>query len=243
MIPLIMDESLVKIGDNSFINWIPGSAPHMVIFGSTGSGKTYFCKQLLGRISLYMPDAHIYVCDFKGDDDFLFLDGCERFYRFDKCADGLRDFYEQFQARQSGEDVSRNMLVLYFDEWASFCNANSDDKKKLEAEKRKLANLLMLGRSFRCHVIVSQQRADAVYFNAVRDNFNVCVGLGNLSEESKDMFFSAYKKEMKPDRKRGTGYMLSNGTNLQSVLVPEMSNFDKLHDIIREGLTRKVESR
>ena len=59
MVPLILDEELVKLGDNSFIEWVPAQAPHIVIFGSTGSGKTYFCKQLLGRISLYVPDAQL----------------------------------------------------------------------------------------------------------------------------------------------------------------------------------------
>jgi hypothetical protein len=237
MIPLILDESLVKLGDNSFINWIPAIAPQVVIFGGTGSGKTYFCKLLLGRIPLYVHDAQVTVCDFKGGNDFNFLDGCKRFFRYDECSVGLQSFYERFQARQNGKDNTRNMQILYFDEWAAYLNS-MEDKKQSDAEKRKLAVLLMLGRSFSCHVIISQQRVDAQYFSTARDNFGIAIGLGNISQESKEMFFSAYRKHIRPDRKRGTGYMLTNGTNLQAVQVPTAGNMDRLHAMIKEGVTR-----
>lgn len=111
-------------------------------------------------------------------------------------------------------------------------------KKVIEEEKKKLSNLLMLGRSFNVHVIVSQQRADAQYFSTARDNFNVVIGLGNLSDESKGMFFSEYKKLMLPNRTQGTGYMLNNGTDFTPVKVSTISDFDKLHYYIREGATR-----
>lgn len=110
---------------------------------------------------MHVPDSQLYVCDFKGDEDFKFLSGLNRFYRFMECSSGLHQFYERFQKRQLGEERDKNMIVLYFDEYAAFCN--SLDKKTIEEEKRKLSNLLMLGRSFRVHVIVSQQRADAAY--------------------------------------------------------------------------------
>lgn len=96
----------------------------------------------------------------------------------------------------------------------------------------------MLGRSFHVHVIVSQQRADAVYFNAARDNFNLIIGLSNLSEESKNMLFHEYKEQMLPDRKQGTGYMLTNGTDLTAIVVPKINNMQKLHNTIKQGVTR-----
>ncbi len=86
----------------------------------------------------------------------------------------------------------------------------------------------MLGRSFRVHVIISQQRADAAYFNTARDNFNLVVGLGNLSEESKNMLFHEFKIEIHPNRKQGTGYLVTNGTNLTAIQVPTISNMKKL---------------
>ena len=237
-IPILFDEILLNSRISEYIEWLPQEAPHCAIFGATGTGKTYFSKLLLGKVVLHEPNSQIFVLNFKGDEDFSFLDGCDRYFQFDKCRKGLQEFYQLFQARQSGEDKGRNMLVMFFDEWASYCNSISDDKKILEAEKRKLSNLLMLGRSFRIHVILSQQRLDASYFNATRDNFSLVVGLGNLSQEAKDMMFSEFKKEMLPNRRRGTGYMIINGANFRAVVVPQISDWDKLHITIKNGVTR-----
>jgi DNA segregation ATPase FtsK/SpoIIIE-like protein len=237
-----MDEELVKLGDNSFIMWDYSRHAHLIVIGQTGSGKTYFCKSLLGRISLTVPDSQTYVCDFKGDSDYSFLNGCERFYRFDECAEGLSAFYERFKARQRGDDNSRNMLVLYFDEWASFLNSVSDDKKSLESAKRTLSGLLMLSRSFNCHLIVSQQRGDSTYFATARDNFSISIGMGNMSKESVAMFFSEHTHLMKPDRGRGRGYLLVEGKNLTRLVVPKINDMERLHSVVKDGVTRVCNS-
>lgn len=214
------------------IKWNIKNAPHAVIIGSTGSGKTYFSKFLLGKISIYLTDTELTICDFKGDDDFSFLGSSKRFFRFENCSIGFDQFFTNFRKRQSREDKTRYPLILFFDEWASYCN--SLDKKLVEEEKKKLATLLMLGRSFNVHVIISQQRADASYFSSARDNFNLVVGLGNLSEESKNMLFHEFKDSIKPDRKQGTGFIIQNGSNFEPIIVPKVNNFKKLHDYIRK---------
>ncbi len=128
------------------------------------------------------------------------------------------------------------MPPLFFDEWASYLL--NLDKKKAEEEKKKLATLLMLGRSFNIHVLISQQRVDASYFNTARDNFNLVIALGNLSSEGKEMMFHEFKDEMKPDRKQGTGYMITNGTDFCSISVPLISNTDRLNDFIQRAVIR-----
>lgn len=230
-ITIAYNNEYLSYGVKKPIKWDTSKAPHIVIIGSTGSGKTYFSKFLLGKISLYHPDTELTVCDFKGDDDFIFLSKCLNFYRYDNCIEGFNQFFLKFRNRQSNKDKSRNALVLFFDEWASYCN--SQEKKKVEEEKKKLATLLMLGRSFNVHVILSQQRADASYFSSARDNFNLVVGLGNLSEESKNMLFHSFKEDIKPDRKQGTGYIIQNGSNLESIIVPRIRNAHKLHESIK----------
>lgn len=235
-INIILNEKFALRSFSEFIKWSTEKAPHIILVGATGSGKTYFSKLLLGKVALHIPDSQLYVCDFKGDDDFAFLKGCSRFYRFMECSQGLQQFYERFQKRQNGEEDNRNMIVLFFDEWASYCN--SLDKKVIEEEKKKLSNLLMLGRSFNVHVIVCQQRADATFFNSARDNFNLVIGLGNLSEESKNMLFHEFKSEMLPNRTRGTGYMLTNGSNLTAIQVPKISDMKKLENTIKKGVVR-----
>lgn len=233
---MLLDYNSSSFGISEYITWNTEKEPHVIIVGSTGSGKTYFSKLLLGKIALHIPDSQVYVCDFKGDDDFIFLKDCSRFYRYMDCSTGLEQFYMRFLRRQREEEQSKSMMVMFFDEWASYCN--SLDKKTVEEEKKKLSNLLMMGRSFGIHVLISQQRADATYFNTARDNFNLVIGLGNLSEESKNMLFQGFKSEMLPDRVQGTGYMLTNGTNLMSIQVPKVRSLKNLQHAIKESVQR-----
>ena len=235
-IELFLQEDFLNYGIQKYTLVDMNKCPHGAIFGNTGSGKTYATKLFLGRISKYTPNSQFFVCDFKGDSDFSFLNGVNRFFRFLDCEKGLADFYKQFEQRQSGEDSHRNFLLLFFDEWASY--TLNLDKKKAEDEKKKLATLLMLGRSFNVHVLISQQRVDASYFNAARDNFNIVVALGNLSPEGKEMMFRDYKDQMKPDRKQGTGYMLTNGTDLTPIVVPTISDMSRLNNYIKRAVER-----
>ena len=224
-IQLGFEGSFFQNGVHAALEWDFVHQPHLLIFGSTGSGKTYFVKLLLGRMGLKLPNAKATICDFKAD-DFKFLSDCKNYYSFLRCSEGLDNFYKMFQARQSGEDPCRDFRLLMFDEWASYLNML--DKKEAEAAKSKLATLLMLGRSFNVHVLVSQQRADASYFSTARDNFSVVVALGNISKESKQMFFSDFKDEMLPCG-LGEGYVLFNGAELKRLIVPTVRNDRKLN--------------
>lgn len=202
----------------------------MLVVGSTGSGKTYAVKLIIGRISKFLPGASVTVADFKAD-DFTFLRGCSRYYEFTDCKQGLDDFYNSFLARQQGNNLDRSFSILVFEEWASFL-LNHLDKREAEEAKRKLSTLLMLGRSFNCHILVSQQRADAQYFSTARDNFNTIIALGNISKESAAMF-GFNRDSMQPVRQLGGGYMLTNGTDLQEIQVPSIRDPAKLNRAIQ----------
>ena len=230
-LPLFWDAVLLRAGIRYPVIWDYEHFPHILLVGSTGSGKTYAVKLLLGRVSKYVPDAAITVCDFKAD-DFTFLRGCDRYYEFTDCKQGLDDFYNSFLDRQQGNNLDRSFSMLVFDEWASFLN--NLEKKEAEETKRKLATLLMLGRSYNFHILVSQQRADAQYFSTARDNFNTIIALGNISKEAAGMF--GFDRElMQPvyHRERGAGYLLQGGTNLTAIQVPRIRDMEKLHAAIR----------
>lgn len=227
-LPLFWDAELLRAGVRYPVIWDYEHFPHLLVVGSTGSGKTYAVKLLLGRVSKYVPGAAT-LCDFKAD-DFTFLRGCDRYYEFTDCKQGLDDFYNSFLARQQGNNLDRSFSILVFDEWASFL-ANLG-KKEAEEAKRKLSTLLMLGRSFNCHILVSQQRADAQYFSTARDNFNTIIALGNISKESAAMF-GFNRDSMQPVRQLGGGYMLTNGTDLQEIQVPSIRDPAKLNRAIQ----------
>lgn len=231
------DEESLEIDFPLPVRWNYTQCPHLLIVGKTGSGKTYASQQILARIGKTIPDSQIYLLDYKAD-DFKFAQGCSRYYAFTACTDGLDAFYNSFETRQRGLDPSRSFRLLFFDEWAAYCQIL--EKKQAEAEQRKLATLLALGRSYNVHICIALQRPDAQYFSAARDNFSAILGLGNLSAESKQMLFDKeHREQMKPDRRRGTGYFYSDTTGLCRIAIPAVNNYDKMQQYIKQAVDRE----
>lgn len=234
-IPIVLSESMLQAGYRQYIHWDTDSAPHIAVSGVTGTGKTYCTKLILAKVSKYIPDSHITVIDFKGDSDFSFLNDCENFFRFDSAIDGLNSFYTSFtETQKSG--AKNGFHLLCFDEYCSWLN--SLEKKEAEEAKKKLSNLLMLGRSFNYHILLSQQRLSAEDFGKSRDQFSVILLLGNVSKEVVGMLFNDFKDFIKNDRKRGTGYMLTNGTDFQPFVVPEISSMEQVNRAIKNAVLR-----
>lgn len=236
-IKLVPDETFLKSGITRYIEWDYLRYPHLVCFGSTGSGKTYFLKIMLGRIGKNIPYSSIILCDYKGDDDFSFAENNEKFYRFTNCMTGLENAVEILENRQNKKDSDKHFFALVFDEWASFIN--SLDKKQADHAKQCLGMLLMLGRSFNIHVIISQQRLDATYFNSSRDNFSVVIGMGTLSKESIEMMFSEYKDVLDRNKSQGHGSVII-GNQFFEIAVPSVYDVNKMHSAILTALCREL---
>lgn len=230
-IPIALKSKFHEMGQMIWIKWDFIKIPHMLIFGSTGSGKTYLVKQILARAAHNIQDLELYVCDYKGDADFNFLDNCKRFYRYLECVNGLNEFYERFKNRQSGSDTTRHPLILLFDEWAAFCL--SLEKKESENNKLKLGEILMLGRSLNIHIITALQRGDSSHFPVgARTNYGAKIGMGALSAESIDMLFHDYKDEIE-SQEIGNGYFLQDGMPLERITVPKVNDMSRLEEIIK----------
>ena len=237
-IDLVYDERLLHCRVKSYIKWDMEKSPHMAVSGVTGTGKTYLVKTIMARIGKQIPDSQITICDFKGDTAFSSLLKVEgsRYYRFADCCKGFNEFYNSFIQRQHDNNPYQNLRVLLFDEWASYINYL--DKKEGDEAKKKLASLLMLTRAFNYQIILSQQRLDAESFGKSRDNFGVVLTLGNISKEVRDMLYFDYKEDIKPDRTRGTGYLLMNGSNFKRIVSPQINNIDLVDSYIRQAVER-----
>lgn len=234
-VPLFLNEKYSSHGIIKWITWDMEQAPSAIVVGQSGSGKTYACIQILAQVSR-LHKCLIFVCDYKSDRDFEFLSGTKNYYRFTTCREGLRNFYRLFKGRQEGTDNDRTCSILLFDEWSSYCN--SGEKKEIEEDKKILGILVSMGRSFNCHVIISQQRADSIYFAQYRDNFSLAIGVSNLSIESRKMVFPDYASSIPPDRSRGCGYLAFNGQEPIPFIVPRIRNMRVVEHLLREATNR-----
>lgn len=115
------------------------------------------------------------------------------------------------------------------------------DKKEAEDFKKRIAELLMLGRSFNCLIIMTLQRADSSYFvNGARDNFGIRLGLGRLSDESRRMMFPDMQKDEYKPLRRGEGYLQTGSSDIVKIYVPEY-DMNLANSLIAKGLGKKKE--
>ena len=113
------------------------------------------------------------------------------------------------------------MLLLFIDEWVGFLN--SLNKKEQDQTIDRMGQIVMLGRSLNVQAILAMQRPDAVFFrNGARDNFNLIVGMGNMSGDGKRMIFpSDCIDQLQPVTEIGTGYALIGGYDIVDAAVAE----------------------
>lgn len=248
MIQFILDENAYRFG---FIRWHSISydiSPHVLWSGRTGSGKTVAAKLLIARTILLAPPelqpVQCTIIDPKGDMDFDFLADVPGFYRGMDSQQGLDYAFERFTQRQEKSDNSRNLHIIFIDEFASLVNL-IDDKKEKEAAFRKLSLLLMLSRSFRFSVQLATQQPSAQTLgnSGIREQFGAVCLLGDSGNETRQMLFDADSREVMKDfghiGGRGVGWLSLNGGIAQPVRVPIVEDLVKLNKIIFINMEEK----
>ena len=98
-----------------------------------------------------------------------------------------------------------------------------------------MGQLAMLGSSLNVQTILAMQSPDDVFFrNGARDNFNLIIGMGNMSSDGKRMIFpSDCIDQLQPVTEIGTGYALIGGYDLYRIRVPPLS------EAVEKLITRK----
>lgn len=116
------------------------------------------------------------------------------------------------------------------------------DKKKAEEIKQKISEILMMGRSRHCFVWCIQQRVSASLFPSgigAIDNFQICIGLGRLSVDSrKSLFAGEYLENRSFEEcyhpKTGQGLALIDGQELQPLQIPCIRDKERLKLLLQK---------
>ena len=198
--------------------------PHALLVGGTGSGKTTLLKNMLAQFIYRDKEAEIYLATYKPRcEDFSNIMESPHFGDYSHCQEVFHRFYERFLDRLNGSDKTRHMLLLFIDEWVGFLL--SLDKKEQDQVVGQMGQIVMLGRSLNVQAILAMQRPDAVFFrNGARDNFNLIIGMGNMSGDGKRMIFpSDCIDQLQPVTEIGTGYALIGGYDIYRIRVPPLS--------------------
>ena len=175
--------------------------PHILLGGSTGSGKSVLLKLLLMQ-SLY-KGAEVYIADFKGGVDFpkVWHTKCRMCFTEDDLLYTLNQLVAVLESRKrqlaetgcpnldtynkaTGEGLPR--LIFACDEMAEVLDKtgrSKEDKERLGQVENKLSTIARLGRAFGLHLILSTQRPDATILpGQIKNNldFRVCGRADNV---------------------------------------------------------------
>lgn len=211
------------------VYWAFKEHPHVLIAGSTGSGKSSFIRYILSSLCRFYK---VDVVDGKSV-DFASYKGY-----FSAYGDSLKvgsvyniiyEFEKEMQARYEllnklgikniyGKGCDLLPRFLLIDEFSRIIESIQDKKEK-EKLKACMANLVALGRGAGMHVIASMQRPDAVYMTGdARNNFTVRIALGNNEVETYRMMFNNGELQ-KEKYKVGQG-VLAIDDNLYRIATP-----------------------
>ena len=204
-----------------------------LVVGSTGSGKTYFTYQLLGKIALNKScngeDVRVFISDIKNE-DFRQFKNRPNYYGIN-AVDGIKEVHKIFEERMENDEDNedKETIILLIEEYAVLLNSI---KKKSDKEEIKdmVADLLFAGRSKKIITIVSLQRADAEYFvRGAREQFKKIILMGEISDTQMKMLVDERKrKQFKEINPRGYGYLCEDGKmKVTRIKVAEISQKDK----------------
>lgn len=217
---------------------------HTCIVGGTGSGKSvatlYFLYGLLKNYNVILT-----ICDFKMSGDYRGVS--ERYAEFEEVTECIEKYYIDFETTLENNSEIKLLLI---DEYAGYIIwLTQKDKKKAEDIKQKISTVLMMGRSRHCFVWCVQQRISASLFPSgigAIDNFQVCIGLGRLSVESRKSLFAgehlenqSFEECYRP--KIGQGLVLVDGQSLQPLQIPYIREKERLKLMLQKMAKKKFD--
>lgn len=236
----------IRLMDGEYWDFI--HAPHLLVAGGTGGGKTIFLLALLKVLAAF---SLLEICDPKKSD----LSVLDHFKVFQghvyseiedimTCLQDAVGFMDD-RYRQMGLDSEHPEDVkignnyqsyglppkfILIDEWTAFV-ASLDIRKASQVDDL-MAQLILKGRQAGVFLIVAMQRPDAEYLSAnLRDNMMARLSLGKLSKSGYRMIFGEDyedKNYLYIKSKIGRGYAALDGgmpSEFFSPLIPFETGF------------------
>ena len=213
--------------------------PHILLGGSTGSGKSVLLKLLL--MQALHKGAEVFIADFKGGVDFpkVWHEKCRMCFTEEDLRDTLDRLVEYLEYRKSAfkslgcpnidaynetaeQPIQR--LVFACDEVAEMLDktgADNERKKLLSQIESMLSTIARQGRAFGIHLILATQRPDATIIpGQIRNNmdFRVCGRADSVL--SQIILDNTSAAEQIPKDARGR-FITGDGTVFQGYLFDE----------------------
>lgn len=213
--------------------------PHILLGGSTGSGKSVLLKLLL--MQALRKGAEVYIADFKGGVDFpkVWHEKCRMCFAEEDLCNILDRLVEELERRKSAfkalgcpnidayneiAECPLQRLIFACDEVAEMLDktgADNERKKLLAQIENKLSTIARQGRAFGIHLILATQRPDATIIpGQIRNNmdFRVCGRADSVL--SQIILDNTSAAEQIPKDARGR-FITGDGTVFQGYLFDE----------------------
>ena len=239
--------------------WNFKKAPHALITGVTGGGKSYFLYYIIR--CLKKLGAKLYIIDPKRSDLYglrKVLEEDEVAYATGKVMQMCRKImaemdkrYEQLDEAPFGADyetLGLKPIFLIFDEFIAFIES-LERKEDVNNIMSYLTKIVLEGRQAGIQIIFATQRADAKYLSgAIRDNLGLRVSLGSLEKSGYRMTFGdADKKFEKFGSSHGYVYVNGETETIREFYAPylgrEYDPMKDLEDIVNAQAKSPVELR
>ncbi len=240
---LIKDSSTLVLG-KSLMGTVTvdlAKIPHILLGGSTGSGKSVLLKLLL--MQAVKKNAVVSIADFKGGVDFpsVWHSKCKMCFDEDNLSQLLTELVDELQHRKvlfrenechnldeynkrTGKALQRYIFAC--DEVAEILDKTGltkEQKDKVSLIESKLSVIARQGRAFGIHLILATQRPDAnILSGQIRNNIDcrVCGRADNVL--SQIILDSTAAAEQIPKDAAGR-FLLHDGTIFQAYLINENS--------------------
>lgn len=237
------DSFVLALGESQFgpVTVNLAHIPHILLGGSTGSGKSILLKLLL--MQTVKKGAVVCIADFKGGVDFppvwhekcrMCFEEAELLAMLDMLTSAIESRKALFKQvgcpnldeyiKATGDRLPRYILAC--DEVAEVLDKtgrSKEDKELLSQIENRLATIARQGRAFGVHLILATQRPDATILpGQIRNNldFRVCGRADNVL--SQIILDNTSAADQIPKDARGR-FILHDGTVFQGYLLDETS--------------------